>query len=40
MTGSTITTLAASPETGLVSIRFKHLLFRCRICFLDAASAF
>ena len=35
MTGSTLTALAASPapnpETGLISIRFKHPLFGCRI---------
>jgi hypothetical protein len=40
MTGSTPAALTAnpapSPETGLISIRFKHLLFRCRIRSLHA----
>jgi hypothetical protein len=35
MTGSNLTALAAnpapSPETGLISIRFKHPLFGCRM---------
>ncbi len=30
MTESTLTTLAASPETGLISIRFKHSFLSIR----------
>ena len=40
MTGSTPAALIAnpapSPETGLIGIRFKHLIFRCRTCSLNA----